>query len=112
MGMMRRFLPDRKMWTNVIFKPSARERRPVRKLPKYDRFFLFIPHNQAKVRKKTSGVKINRRDYSGLGTVKENLLPFPSSLCTKILPPFFSTNSLQRMSPSPVPFSLAVPRVV
>src|SRR5687767_10889635 len=109
---MRRFLPARRMCLNVIFKPCASELKEIRKLPKYDRFFSFIPQDHAKVRKKTSGLQINQRDYSGLGTVKENLLPFPSSLCTKILPPFFSTNSLQRMSPRPVPFSLAVPRVV
>ena len=40
------------------------------------------------------------------------MLPFPFSLSTQILPPIFSTNSLQRISPNPVPFSPEVPALV
>ncbi len=44
-----------------------------------------------------------------LGKVKLNLLPLPNLLSTQIFPPFFSTNSLQRISPKPVPVSSSVP---
>ena len=46
---------------------------------------------------------------TSLGTENLNSLPFPTSLFAHIFPPFFSTNSLQRISPSPVPCSSAVP---
>ena len=45
------------------------------------------------------------------GIVKLNLLPLPGVLSTFIFPPCFSTNSRQRIKPSPVPVSDAVPRV-
>ncbi len=38
-----------------------------------------------------------------------NLEPLSGSLSTQILPLFFSINSLQRIKPSPVPFSPSVP---
>jgi len=46
------------------------------------------------------------------GTVNLNSLPFPTSLSTQILPPCFSTNSLQNNKPNPVSVSPAVPFVV
>ena len=50
-------------------------------------------------------------DVTFIGIVNLNSLHFPSSLFAQILPPCFSTNSLQRINPSPVPISLFVPRV-
>ena len=47
-----------------------------------------------------------------IGKVNLKSLPFPSSLSTQILPPCFSTNSLQSNNPKPVPVSSAVPFVV
>ena len=38
-----------------------------------------------------------------IGRVKVNLLPFPTSLSTQILPPCSSTNFLASVKPSPVP---------
>ena len=43
------------------------------------------------------------------GIVNLNSLPNPSSLITEIVPPCFSTNSLLRIKPSPLPRSLLVP---
>ena len=40
-----------------------------------------------------------------------NVLPLPGTLSAHIFPPCFSTNSLHRKRPSPVPFSFSVPRV-
>jgi hypothetical protein len=48
-------------------------------------------------------------DISLKGKVKVKVLPIPSSLLTRIVPPCFSTNSLQSISPSPVPVSFSVP---
>jgi hypothetical protein len=47
-----------------------------------------------------------------IGIVNLNLLPLPCLLSTQIVPPFFSTNSLQSNNPKPVPFSSPVPVVV
>ena len=45
------------------------------------------------------------------GKVNLKSLPLPCSLSTQILPPCFSTNSLQSINPSPVPVSFSVPFV-
>jgi len=47
-----------------------------------------------------------------IGIVKIKVLPSPTSLSTQILPPCFSTNSLQIIKPKPEPFSFSVPSVV
>lgn len=49
---------------------------------------------------------------SNSGRVKKNVVPFSCSLSNHIRPPLRSTYSRQRISPSPVPFSLAVPAVL
>jgi len=47
-----------------------------------------------------------------IGRVNLKSLHFPTSLSTNILPPCFSTNSLQSNNPMPIPVSFAVPVVV
>ena len=48
---------------------------------------------------------------ANLGIVNKKVEPFPSSLSTQIFPACFSTNSLQRINPKPVPVSFSVPSV-
>ena len=49
--------------------------------------------------------------YYSKGKVKINSLPLSMKLSTHISPPCFSTNSLQRINPRPVPDSSSVPLV-
>ena len=56
--------------------------------------------------------KLNKTFFYNIFNEKINLLPLPNSLSTQILPPCFSTNSLQRISPKPVPLSCSVPNVL
>ena len=44
-----------------------------------------------------------------IGKVNLKSQPSPTRLSTHILPPCFSTNSLQSIRPKPVPFSFSVP---
>ena len=43
-----------------------------------------------------------------MGSVNENVLPWPGSLSTQMRPPWYSTISLQIGRPRPVPLGLSV----
>lgn len=65
MGTIVRFLVDRSRCPNVIFNPRASEWNEVSILRKYDGFFSFIPHDQAKIRKKKRLTVANSRRLLG-----------------------------------------------
>lgn len=74
-GTIFRFFPERSKCANVISNPSPSERKAVNRLPKYDCFFLVIPHDQAKI-KKENQYGAGKARLLGLGNSEGKLAAF------------------------------------